>query len=56
VSAQSITRSIGSSQKFNTAERWQQYQDVVPNYEDTSIRANMLLEHMNATKDVSDYL
>ncbi|KAI3873532.1 hypothetical protein MKX03_009442 [Papaver bracteatum] len=56
VSAQGLTRSIGSSQKFNSAERWQQYQDVVPTYEDTSIRANMLLEHMNATKDVSDYL
>ncbi|KAF4351411.1 hypothetical protein F8388_001031 [Cannabis sativa] len=34
---------------FNTAK-------AVPNFDTTSLRANMLLEHMNTTKDESDYL
>ncbi|KAF8411754.1 hypothetical protein HHK36_004312 [Tetracentron sinense] len=56
VSTQYSSRSTGSSQKFDSAERWNEFSDVIPNFADTSLTSNTLLEHMNTTKDVSDYL
>lgn len=37
-------------------DEWEQFQDAIPNFEDTSLISNSLLEHMNMTKDKSDYL
>ncbi|XP_050233727.1 beta-galactosidase 6-like [Mercurialis annua] len=49
-------RIITSNQKLNAADKWQKYEDVIPKYEDTKIKSSHLLEHMNTTKDTSDYL
>ncbi|PHU19741.1 Beta-galactosidase 16 [Capsicum chinense] len=38
------------------AEKWEQFEEVIPQFDDTSLRSDILLEHMNTTKDVSDYL
>ncbi|OIV97003.1 hypothetical protein TanjilG_16852, partial [Lupinus angustifolius] len=43
-------------QNFSSVNDWEQFEDVIPNFDDTSLRSNSLLEHMNATKDKSDYL
>lgn len=37
-------------------DKWQKFTDVIPNFENTSLQSDTLLEHMNVTKDVSDYL
>ncbi|XP_052198181.1 beta-galactosidase 6 isoform X2 [Diospyros lotus] len=44
------------SQMFNSSERWEEFKDVIPSIFDTSIKSNTLLEHMNMTKDTTDYL
>ncbi|KAJ6413674.1 hypothetical protein OIU84_006473 [Salix udensis] len=49
-----ITRT--SSQLFDDADRWEAYTDVIPNFADTNLKSDTLLEHMNTTKDKSDYL
>lgn len=41
---------------FDSADRWRKFTDVIPNFDNTTIRADALLEHMNMTKDESDYL
>ncbi|KAF6170571.1 hypothetical protein GIB67_031979 [Kingdonia uniflora] len=56
VSTQYNTRSVGSSIKLDSAARWQEFKDDIPNYGSTSIKSNILLEHMNTTKDASDFL
>ncbi|CAL0319747.1 unnamed protein product [Lupinus luteus] len=43
-------------QNFSSVNDWEQFEDVIPNFDDTSLRSNSLLEHMNTTKDKSDYL
>ncbi|KAM6563235.1 hypothetical protein CsatB_023233 [Cannabis sativa] len=48
-----ITRPI---LRFELMERWTEYKEVIPNFEDTKIRASTLLEHMNMTKDQTDYI
>lgn len=45
-----------SSQSFDAVDRWEEYKDAIPNFLDTSLKSNMILEHMNMTKDESDYL
>ncbi|KAK9096099.1 hypothetical protein Sjap_021596 [Stephania japonica] len=55
-SAPQNPRSFAVSQTFDLGDRWQVFKDVVPNFGDTSTRANGILEHMSTTKDVSDYL
>ncbi|PHT99370.1 Beta-galactosidase 16 [Capsicum chinense] len=42
--------------KFDSAEKWEQFEEVIPQFDDTSLRSDISLEHMNTTKDVSDYL
>ncbi|KAI5402325.1 hypothetical protein KIW84_050077 [Lathyrus oleraceus] len=56
VSTTSNRRIITSRQNFSSVDEWQQLQDVIPNFDDTSLRSNSLLEQMNTTKDTSDYL
>ncbi|TQE01673.1 hypothetical protein C1H46_012737 [Malus baccata] len=49
-------RIIRSTKKFDAMDKWQKFTDVIPNFENTSLQSDTLLEHMNVTKDVSDYL
>ncbi|KAL5993161.1 hypothetical protein ACLOJK_014083 [Asimina triloba] len=56
VSVQSNVRSSTTSENFDDAGRWKEFQDVIPNYEGTPIKAAGLLEQMSTTKDSSDYL
>lgn len=56
VTTQYNTRSTVLVIKLNTAERWKQFTEAVPNFGDTSLRSDTLLEQMNTTKDASDYL
>ncbi|PSS30220.1 Beta-galactosidase [Actinidia chinensis var. chinensis] len=49
-------RMTTSSHMFDSLEQWEEFKDVIPNILDTSIKSNTLLEHMNMTKDESDYL
>ncbi|KAI4336465.1 hypothetical protein L6164_014988 [Bauhinia variegata] len=49
-------RIITPRHKFSSANNWQQFEDVIPSFDDTSLRSDSLLEHMNTTKDKSDYL
>ncbi|CAJ2641457.1 unnamed protein product [Trifolium pratense] len=49
-------RIITSRQNFSSVDDWKQFQDIIPNFDDTSLRSNSLLEQMNTTKDISDYL
>nr|GMD74491.1 beta-galactosidase 16-like [Ipomoea batatas] len=42
--------------KFDSTEEWEEFKEPVVGFDDTNIRADTLLDHMNTTKDVSDYL
>ncbi|KAG9145199.1 hypothetical protein Leryth_008984 [Lithospermum erythrorhizon] len=37
-------------------ESWEEFNEVIPGFEDTTERSQTLLEHTNTTKDQSDYL
>ncbi|CAK8567976.1 unnamed protein product [Lathyrus sativus] len=56
VSTTSNRRIITPRQNFSSVDEWQQFQDLIPNFDDTLLRSNSLLEQMNTTKDTSDYL
>lgn len=56
VSVQHNTRSMKAVQKFESSEEWQEFKELIPNFDETKLRANELLEHMGTTKDRSDYL
>ncbi|XP_016499752.1 beta-galactosidase 16-like isoform X4 [Nicotiana tabacum] len=56
VSTQFSTRTALPAVQFDAAEKWEQFQEVIPQLDATSLRSDILLEHMNTTKDVSDYL
>ncbi|KAK6923723.1 Beta-galactosidase, beta-sandwich domain, partial [Dillenia turbinata] len=56
VTAKYNKRISRSSQELGAAQDWEEFKDVIPNFNDTSLLANMLLEHMNTTKDQSDHL
>lgn len=43
-------------QKLDSVEQWGEYKEAIPSYDETSLRANFLLEQMHTTKDASDYL
>ncbi|KAL4632701.1 hypothetical protein ACB092_04G069600 [Castanea dentata] len=49
-------RIITLAQTFDSTDSWEEFKDEVVNFEDTSLKSNGLLEHINATKDKSDYL
>ncbi|KAJ4842903.1 hypothetical protein Tsubulata_043380, partial [Turnera subulata] len=56
ITAQYGTRSMETSQKLDSTHQWEEYREAAPSFGETSMRANMLLEQMDTTKDVSDYL
>lgn len=56
VSTQFSTRSMKAAIKFDRVDSWNKFREGIPLYEDISLRSNTLLEHMNTTKDQSDYL
>ncbi|KAK7358785.1 hypothetical protein VNO77_00724 [Canavalia gladiata] len=56
VNTKSNRRIISPVQTFNSADKWEEFQDVIPSFDQTSLISNSLLEHMNTTKDISDYL
>ncbi|KAM7276039.1 hypothetical protein ACFE04_017905 [Oxalis oulophora] len=43
-------------QKFNGEGKWEEFRDSIANSTSSSFTSNSLLEHMNVTKDQSDYL
>ncbi|KAF3336164.1 beta-galactosidase 11-like isoform X1 [Carex littledalei] len=57
VLAQQSARSYHTANEtYNINNKWQMYQESVPNFERTSLHANELLELYNMTKDTTDYL
>ncbi|MED6196943.1 Beta-galactosidase 16 [Stylosanthes scabra] len=42
--------------RFNTAEKWKVYAEAIPNFDDTTLRENKLLDQISTVKDTSDYL
>ncbi|XP_031098098.1 beta-galactosidase 16-like isoform X2 [Ipomoea triloba] len=56
VNTQSNTRSMQPALKFDSTEEWEEFKELVVGFDDTNIRSDTLLDHMNTTKDVSDYL
>ncbi|KAG4147892.1 hypothetical protein ERO13_D05G252000v2 [Gossypium hirsutum] len=56
VNVKNNTRLVTTGKKFNESEMWQEFKDIIPTFADTSMRSKTLLEHMNTTKDMSDYL
>ncbi|KAE8100698.1 hypothetical protein FH972_018566 [Carpinus fangiana] len=56
VSTQGGTRSIKLGQKFDLPNIWEEYKEAIPNFNETSLRENVLLEQTNTTKDTTDYL
>ncbi|XP_056164391.1 beta-galactosidase 16-like [Syzygium oleosum] len=50
------TRTMTINQKLDSSDKWQEYKEAVVSFDMTSFRANTLLDHMNVTKDASDYL
>ncbi|XP_035545602.1 beta-galactosidase 6-like [Juglans regia] len=49
-------RILKRTQKFDSSDSWEEFNDVLPKMEDTSLESNTFLEQMNTTKDKSDYL
>ncbi|CAJ1937761.1 unnamed protein product [Sphenostylis stenocarpa] len=56
VNIKSNRRIIHPIQSFSSADKWEQFHDVIPNFDQISLISNTLLEQMNVTKDKSDYL
>ncbi|KAK6132340.1 hypothetical protein DH2020_033900 [Rehmannia glutinosa] len=56
VSTQFSTRSRQLAVKLDSPEIWEECDEVIPVFDDTSLRSDLLLEQMNTTKDASDYL
>ncbi|QHN98033.1 Beta-galactosidase [Arachis hypogaea] len=56
VNTTSNTRIYFNRQNFSSIDDWEKFEDVIPNFDDTTLRSNTLLEQMNTTKDKSDYL
>ncbi|XP_074307940.1 beta-galactosidase 6 isoform X2 [Silene latifolia] len=56
VTTESSTRTSRSNIALSSSETWEMYNEISPNFLDNSFEADDLLEHMNATKDKSDYL
>ncbi|KAH6759196.1 beta-galactosidase 16 [Perilla frutescens var. frutescens] len=49
-------RTMKVAVKLDSPEMWQEFDEVIPVFDDTSLRSDSLLEQMNTTKDASDYL
>ena len=42
-------------QTFDSSEKWQEFKELIPNFDETTFRESKLLEQTNITKDSSDY-
>ncbi|ESW09438.1 hypothetical protein PHAVU_009G127500 [Phaseolus vulgaris] len=49
-------RSMKPHLQFNSAEKWKVYKEAIPSFDDTSLRANALLDQISTAKDTSDYM
>ncbi|XP_022991144.1 beta-galactosidase 16-like [Cucurbita maxima] len=56
VSVQYNTRTMKAVHKFDSSYKWQEFKEMIPSFDETTLRENMLLEQTNTTKDRSDYL
>ncbi|XP_027368337.1 beta-galactosidase 16-like [Abrus precatorius] len=56
VSVPHNTRTMMSQSKFSSSEKWKVYNEAIPNYDDTSLRENKILDQISSAKDTSDYL
>ncbi|KAH9691284.1 Beta-galactosidase 16 [Citrus sinensis] len=56
VSTQYNKRSKTSNLKFDSDEKWEEYREAIPNFDNTLLRAEGLLDQISAAKDASDYL
>ncbi|KAK8642983.1 hypothetical protein V6N13_012303 [Hibiscus sabdariffa] len=56
INVENNMRSIRTSKKFKELGMWEEFRDIIPRFAETSMRSKTLLEHMNTTKDKSDYL
>lgn len=45
-----------STVQFKSANQWKVYKEAIPNFGDTSLRANKLLDQIGTAKDTSDYM
>ncbi|XP_061361865.1 beta-galactosidase 16-like [Gastrolobium bilobum] len=56
VSTQNNVRAMKPQLQFNSAENWKVYTEAIPYFDDTSLKANMLLDQISTAKDRSDYM
>ncbi|KAK9199938.1 hypothetical protein WN944_015132 [Citrus x changshan-huyou] len=56
VKTQTNTRSRIPIMYFNASDQWEEFKEPIPNFADTSLKSDTLLEHTDTTKDTSDYL
>ncbi|KAG6602115.1 Beta-galactosidase 16, partial [Cucurbita argyrosperma subsp. sororia] len=56
VSVHYNTRTMKVVQKFNSPEKWQEFNELIPSFDQTTLRENKLLEQTGITKDSTDYL
>ncbi|CAA0827926.1 Beta-galactosidase 16 [Striga hermonthica] len=42
--------------KLDSPQKWEEYDEVIPVFDDTSRKSHLLLEQMKTTKDTTDYL
>lgn len=50
------TRAMKSQFQLNSARKWKVYKEAIPSFDDTSLRANTLLDQISTAKDTSDYM
>ena len=41
---------------FDSTQQWEEFREVVPQFDETTLRSDGFLEQLNTTKDTSDYL
>ncbi|XP_031494621.1 beta-galactosidase 11-like [Nymphaea colorata] len=56
VNAQHNARSYEVSNSANKGTQWEKYQEETPKPEEVDTKSNHFLEHMNMTKDTTDYV
>ncbi|CAJ2667731.1 unnamed protein product [Trifolium pratense] len=56
VTIQNSIREMKPQFRFNSAGKWKVYTEAIPNFDDTSLRANRLLDQIATAKDTSDYM
>ncbi|XP_023523717.1 beta-galactosidase 16-like isoform X1 [Cucurbita pepo subsp. pepo] len=56
ISVQHNTRTMKTVQTFDSSEKWQEFKELIPSFDETTFRESKLLEQTYVTKDSSDYL